>query len=84
MKKVVTLALASAIAATTINASEILKGSGASFPYTVYQQWIKEYNSQTGIKVDYIKKGSSKGIKDAQDRAVDFAGSDEPLSPKIL
>lgn len=84
MKKIVTLALASALAATTINASEILKGSGASFPYTVYQQWIKEYNAQTGIKVDYIKKGSSKGIKDAQDRAVDFAGSDEPLSPKKL
>lgn len=84
MKKVVTLAIASALAATTLSASEIIKGSGASFPYTVYQKWIKAYNQETGIKVDYIKKGSSKGIKDAQKRAVDFAGTDKPLSPKTL
>ena len=43
MKKVVTLALASALAATTLSASDIIKGSGASFPYTVYQKWIKAY-----------------------------------------
>jgi phosphate transport system substrate-binding protein len=36
------------------------------------------------FKVDYIKKGSSKGIKDAQARAVDFGGTDKPLSPKTL
>lgn len=83
MKKLVTLALAGVVAATTINASD-LKGSGASFPYTVYQKWIKEYNSQTGIKIDYIKKGSSKGIKDAKARSVDFAGTDKPLSPRTL
>lgn len=84
MKKIVTLALASALAATTLSASEIIKGSGASFPYSVYQKWIKAYNKDTGVKVDYIKKGSSKGIKDAKARAVDFAGTDKPLSPKTL
>jgi len=83
MKKLVTLALAGVVAATTMNATDI-KGSGASFPYSVYQKWIKEYNSQTGIKIDYIKKGSSKGIKDAQARSVDFAGTDKPLSPRAL
>ncbi|MEA3314945.1 MAG: phosphate ABC transporter substrate-binding protein PstS [Campylobacterota bacterium] len=83
MKKLATIALASTIAVTAVNA-EIIKGSGASFPYTVYQKWIKEYNKQTGIKIDYIKKGSSKGIKDAKARVVDFAGTDKPLSPKTL
>lgn len=83
MKKLVSLAIAGVVAATTLNATD-LKGSGASFPYSVYQKWIKEYNAQTGIKIDYIKKGSSKGIKDIQARAVDFAGSDKPLSPKAL
>jgi phosphate transport system substrate-binding protein len=83
MKKLVTLALAGTLAATVASA-EIIKGSGASFPYTVYQEWIKAYNKDTGIKVDYIKKGSSKGIKDAKARAVDFAGTDKPLSPKTL
>ncbi len=84
MKKLVTLALAGTIAATALSANDILKGSGASFPYSVYQKWIKAYNEETGLKVDYIKKGSSKGIKDAQARAVDFAGTDKPLSPKAL
>jgi len=81
------LALKLTISATLLisglNATDI-KGSGASFPYSVYQKWIKEYNKQTGIKIDYIKKGSSKGIKDAKARAVDFAGTDKPLSPKTL
>ena len=84
MKKILTIALVSALTATTIYASEIIKGSGASFPYSVYQKWIKAYNKDTGIKVDYIKKGSSKGIKDAKARAVNFAGTDKPLSPKTL
>ena len=84
MKKIVTLALASSVALTALNGSDIIKGSGASFPYSVYQKWIKAYNKETGIKVDYIKKGSSKGIKDAKNRSVDFAGTDKPLSPKVL
>lgn len=83
MKKLATVTLASTIAFTAVNA-EVIKGSGASFPYTVYQKWIKKYNQETGIKIDYIKKGSSKGIKDAKSRVVDFAGSDKPLSPRTL
>ncbi|MBD3840888.1 MAG: phosphate ABC transporter substrate-binding protein PstS [Campylobacterales bacterium] len=83
MKKLVSLTVAGLMATATLNATD-LKGSGASFPYSVYQKWIKEYNAQTGIKVDYIKKGSSKGIKDAVDRSVDFGGTDKPLSPKDL
>ncbi len=84
MTKVLKVALATTLLISSLNADEILKGSGASFPYSVYQKWLKAYNKETGIKVDYIKKGSSKGIKDAQKRAVDFAGTDKPLSPKTL
>jgi phosphate transport system substrate-binding protein len=83
MKKLVTLAIAGAVTATTLNAVDI-KGSGASFPYSVYQKWIKAYNKDTGIQVDYIKKGSSKGIKDITARSTNFGGSDKPLSPKKL
>lgn len=84
MTKIIKIALVSTVLLTTLNASEIIKGSGASFPYSVYQKWLKAYNADTGVKVDYIKKGSSKGIKDAKARAVDFAGTDKPLSPKVL
>ena len=84
MIKVLKIVVASSILVAGLNANDILKGSGASFPYSVYQKWIKAYNADTGVKVDYIKKGSSKGIKDAKARAVDFAGTDKPLSPKVL
>ncbi len=84
MTKVMKVALATAVLFTGLSANDVIKGSGASFPYSVYQKWIKAYNKETGIKIDYIKKGSSKGIQDAQKRAVDFAGTDKPLSPKDL
>jgi phosphate transport system substrate-binding protein len=84
MTKVIKLALAASVLAGGLSANDVIKGSGASFPYSVYQKWIKAYNKETGIKIDYIKKGSSKGIKDAKARAVDFAGTDKPLSPKTL
>ena len=83
MKKIVTAGLIGLVALTSLNA-EVIKGSGASFPYSVYQKWISEYNKETGIKIDYIKKGSSKGIKDITTRQVNFAGSDKPLTPKAL
>ena len=84
MTNVLKIALASTVLVSSLTAADIIKGSGASFPYSVYQKWVKAYNKDTGVKVDYIKKGSSKGIKDAQARAVDFAGTDKPLSPKAL
>jgi phosphate transport system substrate-binding protein len=84
MTKVLKIALASSMLVASLSANDVIKGSGASFPYSVYQKWIKAYNKETGIKIDYIKKGSSKGIKDAKARAVDFAGTDKPLSPKVL
>jgi len=83
MKKVVTLAIAGLVASSALNAAD-LTGSGASFPYSVYQKWISAYNKATGVQVDYISKGSSKGIKDIKAREVNFAGSDKPLSPKAL
>ena len=84
MTQVIKIALVGTILATGLSASDIVKGSGASFPYSVYQKWIKAYNKDTNLRIDYIKKGSSKGIKDATARSVDFAGTDKPLSPKTL
>jgi len=84
MTKVLKLALATSVLAGGLMANDVIHGSGASFPYSVYQKWTKAYNKATGIKIDYISKGSSKGIKDAKARQVDFAGTDKPLSPKTL
>ncbi len=84
MTKAIKIALVASVLVSGLSANDVIKGSGASFPYSVYQKWIKAYNKETGIKIDYIKKGSSKGIKDAKARSVDFAGTDKPLSPKVL
>ena len=84
MTKIIKIALVTSVLVASLNANDIVKGSGASFPYSVYQKWIKAYNKDTGLKIDYIKKGSSKGIKDAKKRSVNFAGTDKPLSPKTL
>jgi phosphate transport system substrate-binding protein len=85
MKKIALLApfVALVVATGSLNAADI-KGSGASFPFSVYQSWISAYNKATGIQVDYVKKGSSAGIKDISARSVDFAGSDEPLTKNEL
>ncbi|QKF80587.1 phosphate ABC transporter substrate-binding protein PstS [Halarcobacter ebronensis] len=82
MKKI-NLLLALALATSIASAADI-KGSGASFPYSVYQSWIKAYHTSTNVEVDYVKKGSSHGIADMKARAVDFAGTDAPLNPDQL
>jgi len=84
MTKAIKLALAASVLAGSLIAGDVLNGSGASFPYSVYNAWTKEYYKIMGNKVNYISKGSSKGIKDAKARAVDFAGTDKPLSPRVL
>ncbi len=85
MKKISLLApLAALVLSSGLLGAADIKGSGASFPFSVYQEWISAYNKATGVQVDYVKKGSSAGIKDITDRSVDFAGSDEPLTKSDL
>ena len=84
MTKVIKIALASSVLVAGLGANDVIKGSGASFPYSVYQKWIKAYNKETGIKIDYISEGSGAGIKHIEARQSNFGGSDKPLTPKTL
>jgi len=61
-----------------------INGTGATFPYPVYKQWIKNFYNETGNQVNYTGTGSGTGIKEVAKRHVDFGGSDKPLSPRIL
>ncbi len=83
MKKILCLAAVGVMAVTSANAADF-KGSGASFPYSVYQKWIKAYNKATGVKIDYISEGSGAGIKHIEARQSNFGGSDKPLTPRTL
>ena len=83
MKTLITAGLVSLVALSAANA-EVIRGSGASFPYSVYQAWIKDYNKATGVKIDYVSEGSGAGIKHITARQTDFGGSDKPLTPRAL
>ena len=83
MKKVLVAGLGVLAVASSLNA-EVIRGSGATFPYSVYQAWIKQYNKQTGVKINYVGEGSGAGIKHIRARQTDFGGSDKPLTPKKL
>jgi phosphate transport system substrate-binding protein len=59
----------------------VLEGAGATFPSKVYERWAREYERQRpGVNVRYAPTGSSDGVAKARQRAVQWAGTDAPLS----
>ena len=62
-------------------ASGVLTGAGATFPFPLISQWQKDYESKTGVKINYNPIGSGGGIAAITARTVDFGASDAPLTP---
>ena len=67
----------------TAAASEIT-GAGATFPYPIYAKWAEAYNVKTGNKLNYQSIGSGGGIRQIQNKTVDFGATDMPLKPEEL
>src|SRR5437016_534168 len=61
-----------------------ITGAGATFPYPLYAKWAEAYRAQTGIGLNYQSIGSGGGIKQIQNKTVDFGASDMPLRPEEL
>lgn len=59
-------------------------GAGATFPYPFYSKVFDVYNKEKGIKVNYQSIGSGGGIKQLQNKTVDFGASDAPMSDEEL
>jgi len=78
-----TLAIASLVLATTVQAAEIT-GAGATFPYPVYSKWADSYKKETGNTINYQSIGSGAGIKQIQAKTVIFGASDMPLKLEDL
>jgi phosphate transport system substrate-binding protein len=58
-----------------------LNGAGATFPYPLINSMIIDYTTtRTWATVNYQSIGSGGGISALQQKTVDFAGSDAPLS----
>jgi phosphate transport system substrate-binding protein len=83
MLKKMTLAIASLVLATTVNAAEIT-GAGATFPYPVYAKWADSYKTETGNTINYQSIGSGAGIKQIQAKTVVFGATDMPLKLEEL
>lgn len=87
--RLITQLLSTTFAATCLalsmqaHAAEIT-GAGATFPYPVYAKWAEAYNAKTGVKVNYQSIGSGGGIKQIQNKTVNFGASDMPLKPEQL
>ena len=62
-----------------------LTGAGATFPKPLYEKWASEYmKAHPGVRINYQGIGSGGGIKQAQERTVDFGATDGPMTDKQL
>ncbi|MDQ8164359.1 MAG: phosphate ABC transporter substrate-binding protein PstS [Gemmatimonadota bacterium] len=53
-----------------------LTGAGATFPFPVIRDWIAEYASREGVRVNYMSVGSAEGLRLVAAGDVDFGTSD--------
>jgi phosphate transport system substrate-binding protein len=74
------VALASAVMATTPLSAQDLNGAGASFPNPLYQKWVSDYSAKTKVRINYQAIGSGGGIKQFTEGVVDFGATDAPMS----
>lgn len=59
-------------------------GAGASFPGLVYSAWSFGYSKERGQDVRYASTGSGDGVKQMNERTVDFGATDNPLTDTEL
>lgn len=56
-----------------------LRGGGATFPFPLYQEWFKSFQSRhPAWRFTYVQAGSEAGIAQLAARTMDFAGTDIP------
>ena len=86
MKKLFLFTFAALTLAACNNSSnkENLSGAGATFPQPFYNIVFKNYTETAGNKITYGAVGSGAGIKNLQDKTVDFGATDVFLSDEEL
>lgn len=57
-----------------------LLGAGSSFIYPLFSKEFSEYNTKTGLQINYQSIGSGGGILQLTNKTVDFGASDAPLN----
>lgn len=57
-----------------------LQAAGATFPYPLYSKMFSEYGKSHKVQVNYQAIGSGGGIRQMDNKTVDFGASDAPMS----
>jgi len=57
-----------------------IRSGGATFVEPLIQAWAAEKYRQSGLEVDYHRKGSGYGIQQMTERMLDFGCTDAPMS----
>lgn len=84
MKSFLLILLTFLMTLSTASAGDTINGAGASFPYPVYSAWAFQYQKETGTKINYQSIGSGGGVRQIDNRTVDFGASDAPVKPEDL
>ena len=83
MIKKVLVGITASVAGTALHAGTLtLNGAGASFPAPVYQLWTYVYTQGGKAKINYQSLGSGAGLNQIKAGTIDFAGTDNPLTPE--
>lgn len=78
------VALATAVSLYS-QASLLINGAGATFPYPIYSKWFDEYAKvDPSVRFNYQSIGSGGGQKQILAQTVDFGASDGPMSDDNL
>lgn len=79
--KLAVVALAASSIALSVKAQDnTVLGAGSSFINPFFSKIFAEYNTKTGVKVNYQSIGSGGGILQLTNKTVDFGDSDAPLN----
>jgi len=62
----------------------VITASGSTFAYPVVSKWAEKYYTNTQVQINYQATGSGAGIRQIQERIVDFAATDTPLTTNDL
>ncbi|HTU89843.1 MAG TPA: phosphate ABC transporter substrate-binding protein PstS [Gemmataceae bacterium] len=67
------------------NSARKLSGSGSTFLKPIMDKWIEAYTKEKGdLEINYQGTGSTAGIKQMTDQAVDFGCTDAFMTPEQL
>jgi len=72
-------------AAPLPQATIVLKGAGATFPFPVYTKWFTNYRRENpAVQITYEPIGSEAGVRKLLANSVDFGASDSPDVVHVL